>query len=341
MRFALRSRRPTLRLAMQADSSIDIAPARSAAVAARGSAASASRAALPFVAGSAVLGTIGVFVHAAAADPLTATWFRCAFGLLALTAWLLWRGQLGALRLRRRALAPVLLASVLLLASWALFFAAIERISTAMAVVLFHVQPFWVLLLGAWLFGAAVSRRRLAATCAAMAGLALATGLVLGTPGSEGGPPAGYWTGVAWCLVGALCMAGVTLAAKQLADLPAGVLAWWQCAIGAAALWVFPAASGWPTSGASWAWLSGLGLVHTGLAYSLLYAGIARLNTDRIAALQFVYPAVAIIVDRLYFGLTLSSVQLLGVALMAAAVWFAESERQRNDASRLRRTPER
>lgn len=39
----------------------------------------------PFILGSILLGTIGIFVHEADAHPLTATWFRCAFGLLALT----------------------------------------------------------------------------------------------------------------------------------------------------------------------------------------------------------------------------------------------------------------
>lgn len=41
--------------------------------------------ALPFLLGNALLGTIGIFVRQADADPLTATWFRCAFGLLGLT----------------------------------------------------------------------------------------------------------------------------------------------------------------------------------------------------------------------------------------------------------------
>ena len=38
----------------------------------------------PFVLGSMVLGTVGVFVHEAGASPLTAVWFRSLFGLLGL-----------------------------------------------------------------------------------------------------------------------------------------------------------------------------------------------------------------------------------------------------------------
>ena len=123
-------------------------------------------------------------------------------------------------------------------------------------------------------------------------------------------------------------MAGVTLIAKRLGELPAGILARWQCALGTATLWIFPVLQGWPTSGTSWLWLSGLGLIHTALAYSLMYAGMARISTGRVAALQFVYPAVAILVDWLYFGQRLSSVQMSGVALMAMAMVFSESSRR-------------
>jgi drug/metabolite transporter (DMT)-like permease len=294
------------------------------------------RAALPFVLGSGLLGTIGVFVHEAHADPLSATWFRCAFGLLGLTAWLSWRRQLGALKLEPRTTPWVLLAGVLLVAGWALFFAAIERTSTAVAVVLYQAQPFWVLLLGRCLLKERIGGRRLTGVTVAMAGLALATGLV-DQPGTGGqGLSSGYWIGVLGCLVGALGMAGVTIIAKRLGAMPAGILAWWQCAFGTATLWIVPVLQGWPASVASWIWLAGLGLIHTGLAYSLMYAGMARLSTGRVAALQFVYPAVAIVVDWLYFDHRLSAVQVSGVALMAVAIWFSESRgRDRIEPRRL------
>lgn len=80
------------------------------------------------------------------------------------------------------------------------------------------------------------------------------------------------------------------MVAKRLGALPVGALAWWQCALGAAVLWVAPVRQGWPAWGASWAWLAGLGLIHTGLAYTLMYAGMARLATARVAVLQFAYP---------------------------------------------------
>lgn len=280
---------------------------------------------LPFLLGSALLGSIGVFVHMANAGALTATWFRCAFGLLGLTAWLLWRRQLNCLWLSRVAAPWVLLASILMVLGWVLFFAAIERTSAGVAVVLFHIQPMWVLMLGALCLGERPGKRRVVAVAAAMLGLVLATG-VLEQASSPQAAQSAYWWGVGFCLLGAFFTAAVTVIARRLRNLPAGVLAWWQCAVGSAVLWIGPAQQGWPAWGASWFWLAGLGLVHTAMAYALIYTGMARLPTGRIAVLQFVYPAIAILVDWQYFGHRLGALQMAGIAVMGLAIWYAEGE---------------
>jgi drug/metabolite transporter (DMT)-like permease len=84
---------------------------------------------------------------------------------------------------------------------------------------------------------------------------------------------------------------------------------------------------GWPAWGTSWAWLAGLGLIHTGLAYTLMYIGMARLDTARVAVLQFVYPAVAIVIDWLVLDQRLSGVQMTGITLMSVAIGLAQRGR--------------
>jgi drug/metabolite transporter (DMT)-like permease len=276
----------------------------------------------PFVLGCTLLGTIGIFVNEAHADPLTATWFRCALGLVSLTLWLALRRQTRFLRLTRTTAPWVLTAGSLMVLSWALFFIAIGRIATGVAIVLFHIQPMWVLILSALCLKESIATRRIGAVFVAMCGLVLATGIAERPAGGVVGQ--GYWLGVALCLTGAFCMACVTIVARRLRDLPAGILAWWQCAIGTLTVWVWPIRQGWPALGPSWLWLAGLGVIHTGAAYTLMYSGMARLNASRIALLQFVYPAVAIFIDWLFFGQHLSGLQLTGIALMSVAIGFAE-----------------
>ncbi|WP_437879432.1 DMT family transporter [Pseudomonas sp. LRF_L74] len=284
---------------------------------------------VPFVTGNLLLGSIGLFVHEAGVDPLTTTWFRCAFGLLGLSLWLLWRGRLSDIRLTRANAPRALLAGSLMVMSWVLFFSAMQYLAAGVAVVLFHVQPLWLLLLGAFWLKEAVAGRRVVCVLIAMFGLVLATGTLERLFDAQPAR-AGYWWGVLLCMLGALCTAWVTILAKGLRDIGPGVLAWWQCLIGGLVLLAWPLMHGWPEWGASWLWLSGLGLIHTGVAYTLMYAGITRLSTDRIAVLQFIYPAVAIVVDWLAYGERLGLLQMAGVGLMAACIWVAERPARRS-----------
>jgi len=270
------------------------------------------------VAGGALLGTLGVFVEEAGQHPLTAVLFRCGFGLLALLVFGALTARLGELRLRGRALVAASAAGVLMVANWALFFIAIGRTSIAVATVVFHVQPLWVMAFGAWRLGETVPRARIVAAVAALAGLALATGLFDGAGFAH---PAAYWIGIAACLGGSLSYAGVTLIAAVERSVSSYALAAWQCLVGLVLLCWWPLLHGLPAWGSAWAWLAGLGAIHTGLAYVLLYAGMSRLATSRVAVLQFVYPAVAILMDWLAYGRVLGPVQLIGVALMALALW--------------------
>lgn len=280
------------------------------------------------VAGGVLLGTIGVFLEQAGQSPLTAVWFRCAFGLLALLAWGAVTGRLRELRLRGRLLAAALAAGLLVVFNWATFFAAIERTSIGVATVVVHVQPIWVMLLGAWWWRERLSPRQAVAVLVALLGLALASGVF------DEGPAAidrAYLIGLLLCLTGSLTYAVVTLLAKAAQGIGSYAFATWQCGVGAVLLAWWPWLNGWPPVGPAWGWLVGLGVLHTGLAYVLLYAGMARLPTARIAVLQFVYPGAAVLVDLLVYGRTLSPLQTAGVLLMGLALWSANRPAAQGD----------
>ncbi|WP_394847496.1 DMT family transporter [Pendulispora brunnea] len=267
------------------------------------------------VAGGAVLGTVGVFVEQAGQAPFTAVWFRCAFGATALWLWGALRNRNGELWLRGRALAAAIATGLLMTANWALFFAALDRTSIAVATVVFHVQPVWVMAAGVLWLGETFSRIRALATALALAGLVLATGLLE----DHGTVSASYVLGLLMCLGGSLAYAAVTLIAKTAAGASSFALAWWQCVVGAIALAWWPLAHGLPAFGAAWGWLAGLGVIHTGLAYVLLYAGMSLLPASRIAVLQFVYPGCAVAMDWLVYGRALSAAQMVGMLLIGVA----------------------
>jgi drug/metabolite transporter (DMT)-like permease len=272
------------------------------------------------VAGGLLLGTLGVFVEEAGQHPLTAVWFRCAFGALALLLWGAACGRWAELRLRGAGLLVAIAAGVLMIANWALFFGAIERTSIGVATIVFHVQPLWVMAFGAWWLREPMSKLQVGAALAALLGLALATGLLDGAAFGAV-PTQRYLWGLAMCLGGSLSYAGVTLIARAARSVSSFALAWWQCMVGVSLLAWWPLTHGWPAAGPAWAWLAGLGIIHTGVAYVVLYAGMARLPTARIAVLQFVYPAAAVLMDWAMYGRVLGLTQIAGVALMGLALW--------------------
>ena len=266
--------------------------------------------------GGLILGTLGVFLLESGSDPASAAWFRCAFGLLALTLWA-WAARRAPLwRLPAGTAVRVVVAAALVVLSWVVFFAAIQRLSVGLATVVFHVQPLCLMLAGAWWLGEPLPRARLAAALLALLGLSLATGLV----GGAGAVVS--MLGVGLCLVAVVGQTVVGVLLRARTPVPPLALAWWQCAVGALALWPWVLVAGWPAWGPAWGWLAALGVVHTGLAYVLIYGGMARLSTSRTALLQFVYPGATLVCDALVYGRWLAPGQWLGVGLMGLALWW-------------------
>jgi len=272
------------------------------------------------VMGGALLGSIGVFVQEAGQSPLITVWFRCAFGALALLLWSVAAGKLKDLRLRGKSLGIACATGCLMLMNWTMFFAAIPRTSIAVATVVFHIQPIWVILFGAVFLREPVSRSQWIATPMALCGLALTTGL-LDDMASAHPASREYLLGLLFCLGGSLSYAAVTLLAKTKQVISPFTLSFWQCGVGTVLLAWAPLTLGWPQQVSDWAWLAGLGVIHTGLAYVILFAGMARLTLGKVAVLQFVYPLAAVLFDWGIYGTRLSMVQIVGVALMGASVW--------------------
>lgn len=306
--------------------SLQAASLASAATAQAAPTAQETRGQWLMIAGGVLLGTVGVFVEEARQHPLVTVLFRCAFGALALLAWGLATGRMGELRVRGRSWPVVVATGLLMVLNWALFFAAIPRTSIGVATIVFHIQPVWIMLFGTLVLREAVAPRQAVAMLAALLGLVLTTGL-LGGDAAAWGPD--HVSGLLMCLAGSLCYAAVTILAKTEKVVTPFALAWWQCAVGTVLLLWVPLVHGWPQAPSSWAWLAGLGVLHTGLAYAILIAGMARLTLGRIAVLQYVYPLTAIVLDWAVYGRALDAVQLAGVGLMAGALLVVKARQLR------------
>jgi drug/metabolite transporter (DMT)-like permease len=80
---------------------------------------------------------------------------------------------------------------------------------------------------------------------------------------------------------------------------------------------------------AGWGWLVGIAVVSTVAAVSLFFAGLKRVGPTTASILSTVEPVVTVVLAFLVFGELLGSLQLLGGALVIAAVIVLGSYRPR------------
>jgi len=268
-------------------------------------------------------GTIGLMVLMSGQSPLTAVFFRCLIGGIALLGWLAWRG--GWKALDRRALFWIVLGAGALVLNWLCLFWSFNLSGIAVATVVYHVQPFFLILLGAVGQRELPSWRKLPLLVLAFIGVALIADINFATPQQ------GLLDGILLALAAAFLYAIATLATRQLPQFVPAQIAGIQLTLGALVLAPLTNFSITSFGLQAWACLLTLGLVHTGLMYNLMYAAFQRLRTEVIATLSFIYPLVAIIVDTLFFDLSLNVAQVIGMLLILVAVvanQYAPSKKQ-------------
>lgn len=259
-----------------------------------------------------ISGTIGAFVVEAGLHPVTTVFWRCCFGSIFLGVLCLLRGYLSWDALNAGQLARAAAGGVCIVLNWVALFAALKMTSIATATIAYHVQPFFVVLLGIFFFKERITRDQVLWMLAAFAGVVLASGMVL-APTAAGSTWA--W-GIALTL-GAAALYGVsTMIAKSLGGQRPEVTALCQTTVGMAMLVAFADYSVY-VSPASWAWLVGIGVIHTGISYVLMYSAYPRLTTPIIGILTFIYPMVAIFVDWVFYAHPLGWAQAVGMLLIA------------------------
>jgi drug/metabolite transporter (DMT)-like permease len=260
-------------------------------------------------------GTIGWLVVSSQQSPFNVVFFRCIFGgaTLALVC-----ASLGLFRRKLfswKMLGLALLGGAAIVINWVLLFAAYSRASISMATAVYNTQPFMLVALGALVFRERISASTVAWLVVAFIGLVFVVKVepaVLAVPGQ-------YLVGVAYAVGAAAMYAVSSIITKRLKGTPPHLIALIQVSLGVLMLAPFVRFDALPTTGAQWLELIVLGVVNTGLMYVLLYGAIQKLPTSMTGALSFIYPVVAIIVDRVAFGQTLAWVQVLGAVLILVA----------------------
>jgi drug/metabolite transporter (DMT)-like permease len=202
------------------------------------------------------------------------------------------------------------------------YFGALTRMDASMTALLLYAYPALVFVLAVALGRDHADRHRLAALGLASGGVALVL-LGRGIGALDG-------LGVALGLGAAVSYAIYIVVADRVVahidPLPLSAL----IATGAAAsLFAAAVVSGTLDLGfdaAGWAWIAAVGIVSTVVAVSAFMAGLERVGPANAAIVSTVEPVVTVSVAMLWFSERLGALQLLGGALVLAAVVLLQAK---------------
>ena len=261
--------------------------------------------------GLVLIGTVGAAVLATGLDVMTIVFWRSAIGALFLLVWCFATGILPDRTLTARNLALGAVAGTSLVLSWAALFGGLMLTSISTATILFHIQPFLILLIGAVIWKERVTRDQMIWLVVAFFGVALASGLSLSS--AQVNP--NWLLGILITLGGAFLYAITAIAGKGLAGQRGEITALCQTTVGVI---IFAPFVNFHQDIAlpSWGWLAVIGVVHTGIAWVLIYSAYPRVSTPVIAVLSFVNPLTAITTDWLFFDRLLGLPQAIGMVLI-------------------------
>jgi drug/metabolite transporter (DMT)-like permease len=264
-----------------------------------------------------VSGTIGWFVVMSGQDVAAVVFWRCLFGAATLALICAALGLFRGGAITRRQFGLAVLGGFAIVGNWLLLFAAYPRASISIATAVYNTQPFMLVALGALFFAERLTAAKLGWLALAFAGMLL----IVQAKAGAGARGSDYLAGILLALGAAFLYAVAAIVAKKLKDVRPHLIALIQVSVGTLALAPLVDFAHAPADARAWVLVITLGVVHTGLMYILLYGAIQKLPTSLTGALSFIYPIVAILVDRIAFDHRLQAVQIVGAAaiLIAAA----------------------
>lgn len=258
-----------------------------------------------------ISGSIGAFVLLSGLPVTEVVFWRCLIGAVALFLFIRISKQPFS-PLTKVTLGLAILGGIALVVNWMLLFAAYARLSIGLSTVVYNTQPFMLVMMG-MLQGERVSLAKWGWLLLAFGGV-----VILLSGELTGKHEAGWLSGIALALGAAFFYALTAITTRKLRSIAPQHIAFIQVVTGVVML--LPLAH-MPTFPGPFPWgiLLTLGIVHTGIMYQLLYSAIQKLPTPVTGSLSFIYPVVAIVVDNLVFGHSLTAPQLAGGALILVA----------------------
>lgn len=265
-----------------------------------------------------IFGTVGIFVKYINMPSGLIAMVRGLVGMIIILAVMLFTKQKPDFKAIKSKLFLLILSGAVMGFNWILLFESYRYTSVAVATVCYYMAPIFVIIASPFILKEKLNAKKVICVAAALVGSVLVSGVLkTGVSGIKG---------ILLALGAAALYATVVLINKFLSKLSAYEKTMVQ--LGAAGITVAPYAL--YTMGAiefskvSLILLFVVGVIHTGLAYTLYFGAIPKLKAQTVAILSYIDPSSAVLLSAIVLKEKISALEIIGAVLIIGAAFVSE-----------------
>lgn len=259
-----------------------------------------------------IFGSIGIFVHEIGLPPAVIASIRALVGTAFLAIILGFYTNRANLSDIKKNIIPIAISGTALGFNWIFLFQAYQQTTIPVATVCYNLAPVFVLILSPILLREKVTLVSIACTLGALAGAILLSGVTSGDAVNK--------TGVTYAIIAAILYAVIMLANKKISGISSLDNAFYQMAVASVvtiAYSVFTVDMSTVTFGGTVGWmLLVLGILHTAIAYALVFSASKRMTAQAWGILSYLEPATAIILAFFLLRQPLTAIEILGAVMI-------------------------
>ena len=281
-----------------------------------------------------IFGTIGIAVRKTGLPSGFIAAVRGAIGALFMLPMMLLHGRRPSFSAMRRNLILLIISGAFIGFNWILLFESYRYTTVATATVLYYTAPIFVALLSPLLLGTRAGPSRLLLILLAVVGMLLLSEVWLIDFSADS------YVGYPLALGAAVLYASVTLLNKKMKDISAEDKTLFQLAVAGAVVLPYTllteSVSAEMLNPLSIAILLLIGVLHTGVAYSLYFGSLDALPADSVAVLSYVDPIFAVILSIILLEEPMSLFSALGavIILISAVILERLPEKPKKEADK-------
>ena len=270
-----------------------------------------------------IWGTIGIFRKMIPLPSALIAFSRgvigTAFALLVMKI----RGKQMEHHLSKRVMALLVLTGALIGLSWMVLFEAYNYTSVSVATLCYYMEPTFVVLLSLLVFKEKLTVKKGVCSFLALVGMVLVSGIL-----EAGKLQKGDLTGVMLSIGAAILYAAVVLLNKSVPGIDSYEKTVIQ--LGSAAIVLFPyllfsgAFAGNTWSVKTIVLLLFVGIIHTGISYTLYFGSLDGLRTQTVALFSYIDPVVALFLSALILHERINILGVIGAILILGSAIVCE-----------------